>query len=37
VPLDLNANFKVKRERDETEIEKSPASGKLTFNKETSK
>jgi len=31
VPLDLNANFKVKRERDETE--KTPASGKLTFNK----
>ena len=31
VPLDLNANFKVKRERNETEAEKSPASGKLTF------
>jgi len=33
VPLDLNANFKVKRVRNETEAEKSPASGKLTFNK----
>lgn len=33
VPLDLNANFKVKRERDETETKKSPVSGKLTFGK----
>ena len=33
VPLDLNANFKVKRNRDEAEIEKSPTSGKLTFSK----
>jgi hypothetical protein len=31
VPLDLNANSKVKRKRDGTE--KAPASGKLTFSK----
>ncbi|MCK5540597.1 MAG: DDE-type integrase/transposase/recombinase [Deltaproteobacteria bacterium] len=37
VPLDLNANFKVKRERDKTETEKSPANGKLTFSKGASK
>lgn len=37
VPLDLNANFKVKRERDETETEKTPVSGKLTFSKEGGK
>lgn len=34
VPLDLNANFKVKRECDETETKKQPVSGKLTFRKE---
>lgn len=35
VPLDLNANFKVKRDRDKAES--SPVSGKLTFGKGDSK
>lgn len=37
VPLDLNANCKVKRDRDGNEPKSSPTGGKLYFNQESSK